>query len=600
MITFAFPWMLAGLAAAAIPILLHLFARRDPPTVVFPAVRYLDQTARRHQRRFSLQHWLLLILRTLLIILLVLVAAGPSRPAGGGPGTHAPSALVLIADNSLSSAAVSGGDAAWVGIREAARRVLARATPADAVTLISAGEAPRRGTADLLRDRLDSLTPSTHRLDLAEAVAAAEALLQAGSVPGEIVVLTDLQRSAVGPADLTHPVLVGRPALPPPANAALAGFELSPQPWNAEGGLVAIQVDADTARRIPVTLRLGDGPPHPLLRSGSMTSAIRMTARPGWSVLRAELAPDELRLDDAREESVRIVPAPRVSWPAGDPFVAAAAQVLAENGRIMADDGRPGTITLDRLGPGPSVVLPPEDPARIGALNRALAERGLTWRFGEMVVEAVALDSGGPAPTGVMVQRRHRLVSDAAIPRGVLATAAGEPWLVREDNVALLGSRFDPAWSGLPVHAGFLPFLNGLLTRVMAGDLARLESHPGEAVSIPDRTTGVTRPDGTVQPVEGGSRFRVSDPGIHYLLERADTIGVIQVSINPRESRLDRISDGDLRALWSAARVTSLGDAPGLAFTAAARSDLRGPLIWTLVALALAEMLLASGIRRRR
>ena len=42
MIGFLHPWVLAGLAAAAIPVLLHLLARREPPTVVFPAVRYLD------------------------------------------------------------------------------------------------------------------------------------------------------------------------------------------------------------------------------------------------------------------------------------------------------------------------------------------------------------------------------------------------------------------------------------------------------------------------------------------------------------------------------------------------------------------------------
>ena len=36
MIGFLHPWALAGLAAAAIPVLLHLLARREPPTVVFP------------------------------------------------------------------------------------------------------------------------------------------------------------------------------------------------------------------------------------------------------------------------------------------------------------------------------------------------------------------------------------------------------------------------------------------------------------------------------------------------------------------------------------------------------------------------------------
>jgi len=45
-IGFAAPWVLLGLAAAALPLLLHLFARRQPPTIVFPATRYLAETAR--------------------------------------------------------------------------------------------------------------------------------------------------------------------------------------------------------------------------------------------------------------------------------------------------------------------------------------------------------------------------------------------------------------------------------------------------------------------------------------------------------------------------------------------------------------------------
>ena len=108
MIGFLHPWALAGLAAAAIPVLLHLLARREPPTVVFPAVRYLITTTREHQRRLKLQNLLLLLLRTLLIVALVLAAAGPTLPRRGVAG-HAPSALVLMLDNSPSSGAVVAG-----------------------------------------------------------------------------------------------------------------------------------------------------------------------------------------------------------------------------------------------------------------------------------------------------------------------------------------------------------------------------------------------------------------------------------------------------------------------------------------------------------
>ena len=132
MIGFLHPWVLLGLAAAGIPVLLHLLARREPPTVVFPAVRYLITTTREHQRRLKLQNLLLLLVRTLLVIALVLAAAGPTLPLRGVPG-HAASALVLIVDNSPSSAAVVGGSPRVAQLRDAARRVLARATPDDAL-----------------------------------------------------------------------------------------------------------------------------------------------------------------------------------------------------------------------------------------------------------------------------------------------------------------------------------------------------------------------------------------------------------------------------------------------------------------------------------
>src|SRR5215207_9654833 len=169
MISFLHPWVLAGLAAAAIPILLHLLARREPPTVVFPAVRYLVTTTHEHQRRLKLQNWLLLLLRTLLIVLLVLAAAGPSVPESGVPG-HAPSALVLIVDNSPSSGAVTGGTTQLRQLLAAAREVLARATPEDALWLITADQIPRRGDRVALGELLNELAISPRRLELGSAI----------------------------------------------------------------------------------------------------------------------------------------------------------------------------------------------------------------------------------------------------------------------------------------------------------------------------------------------------------------------------------------------------------------------------------------------
>src|SRR5437870_717663 len=105
---FLSPLALIGLAAALVPPLLHLFQRREPPVVEFPALRYLQETKRDAQRTVRLQHLLLMILRMLAVILLVLAAARPVVPGGVG-ARHEPTALVLIVDNSLSSGAVQGG-----------------------------------------------------------------------------------------------------------------------------------------------------------------------------------------------------------------------------------------------------------------------------------------------------------------------------------------------------------------------------------------------------------------------------------------------------------------------------------------------------------
>src|SRR6476619_2522865 len=204
MIAFLHPWVLAGLAAAAVPILLHLLARREPPTVVFPAVRYLVTTTREHQRRLKLQNWLLLCLRTLLLVLLVLAAAAPSIPETGVSG-HGPSALVLIVDNSPSSGAVLRGTPTFRQLVAAGRQVLARATPEDVLWLITADGIPRRGDKAALDQLLTGLSISPRRLDLGAALGMAEEVLGPEPKPGEIVLLTDLQASALSPAKPSSP-----------------------------------------------------------------------------------------------------------------------------------------------------------------------------------------------------------------------------------------------------------------------------------------------------------------------------------------------------------------------------------------------------------
>lgn len=595
MVTFLNPWLLAGLAAAAIPILLHLIARRRPPTVVFPAVRYLVDTRREHHRRLRVQHWLLLLVRTLLIAFLVLAAAAPMVRTSSAGG-HAPSALVLIVDNSPSSGVVAGGVQRLGTLQAAARAVLDRATPADALWLLAADGAPRRGDAESLRRMVDALEVDPRRLDLGRAIELAAEVLATDDRSGEIVVVSDLQATALSTAEVDVPLVIARPREQPPANRGVATLSAGPQPWPLGGGRVSLSLIGDSSgATAPVTVQLGDAPGRQVLATVDGIAELAVDApATGWWELSAAADPDEFRLDDRRVAAVRVAPVARADWSLTGRWASAAAEVLASNGRLAAGN----EITLGGIGPGASVVEPPADPAAAGALNRALERRGASWRFGTEVAAAETSDSGAVVARH-RITRRYALEPSGSGRTGVLATVGGAPWIVRTGDLVLLGSRLEPEWTELPVSAAFVPFLDVMLNRIARGEVALAAGSPGDPVTMPDHVTEVRR-DTLRRRVEGGGRFRPPATGVYWLTSGEDTVGALAVNPDPRESRLDAPDDAAVRRLWPGAWVRALEEAGDAAFASAARRDLRTPLLLGVVLLGMVEVGLASAGRGRK
>lgn len=591
MISFLHPWLLAGLAAAAFPLVLHLVNRRQPPTVEFPAVRYLIDTTREHQRRLKLRNLLLLLLRTALILALVLAAAGPRAPIRGAP-SHAPAALVLVLDNSLSSGAVVQGATRLDVLQDAARGVLSRAGGDDALWLMLADGVPRRGSAGELRSLVDSARPDARRLDLGAALTQAQGVLDAQQLPGEIVLLTDLQASAVSPATLHVPLMVGRPEEKPGTNVGLSAIDPGAQPWTPEGGRVTLRAAGDSVSA-PVTVRLDSRAPRQALLQPAVPATVQLGATAaGWRVIHAELDPDELLADNNREAVVRVAPVARVAWDSADHYLAAAVHVLVANGRLERGD----QLSVGTLGPGPSVVEPPADPSATGALNRELQRRGVAWRYGDRLDVAATTDTGGLAP-GMRVMRRYQLVPSGSGRTGVVASADGAPWIVRSAGVVLLGSRLDPAWTSLPLTAAFVPFMDALLNRVARGEVVLANGAPGAPITLPDQVTELRRDDRRWS-FEGGADFRPPEAGIYFLLAGVDTVGALAVNPDPRESLLAPMPEGAVRSLWRGVRVLTPAEAAAQSFTRGLQADLRGPLLWAALILALAEVVFASLWRR--
>jgi len=569
-VSFLHPWALLGLAAAAIPAVLHLLHRRTPPELDFPPVRYLSDAERRSARRLRLRHLLLLVLRTALLVAIALAAAHPLVPARGGGGVHAPTALVVILDNSPSSGAVVDGRPVLDRLKAAARAVLARAASADHCWMLLADGVIRAGTRETLRATVDSLGVSPRRLDLVTAVGDAARLVDAEPLPErEVYVVSDLQRTSLS---------AGRAAVPRGVRVTVLASVGSAAP---NQGIAAVRAeDRDASVTIagtpgsppaPLTARLrGRDIGRALATPGAALSLPLPAVAPGWWVGEIELVADELRADDRRFFVLRVAPPARANAdPTAGAFVAAALAVLRDGGRIRAG----ADITFgDRVPPAArgSVVVPPEDPALVGPANRALASRGIGWRFAGPGTPGGLLAPALPMLTGVAVTRRYRLEaapgggsvgadsSDSAV---VIATVNGEPWLVRAGSTVLVGSRLDTAWTALPAGPGFVPFVDALANRVVQGE------------------GGVTQAEGT--------------PRVEFTVRGGDTLGATVYGPDPRESDLTP-ADPTVAARVLGGSVLDDAAFAAAAFAGTRRADGSGFLLLLALLLAAVELAVAT------
>jgi hypothetical protein len=98
--SFLWPGILILLAAAGIPVLIHLLGERRYEKFYFSSIRLLKQIETDSLRKIRLRQWIILILRTLGILFLILALAGPFAGEWrlGGPGEG-----IILVDHSPSS-----------------------------------------------------------------------------------------------------------------------------------------------------------------------------------------------------------------------------------------------------------------------------------------------------------------------------------------------------------------------------------------------------------------------------------------------------------------------------------------------------------------
>jgi hypothetical protein len=604
MIAFLQPLALLGLAAAAIPAILHFLSRRIPPTVAFPAVRYLQETEREQSRRLKLRHLVLLLLRTALIVAVVLAAARPVASVGLG-SAHPPTALGLVVDNSLSSAAIAEGRRVLDRIVERAQEIIGRLAQEDQLWVVTADGVVRRSGKLEALELMRNLEPLPRRLDLGEAVRLLDKVVSASPLAErEIVVLSDLQRSAWSAGDSVAARVWLWRAEVRAANRSIDSARAEPPVWTSHGEVV-VAVGGNS--EIPAAVRLavnGREVGRSVVRPGNrLVMGVNRPGR-GWQVAAVRMDPDELRLDDEWYLAIRVAEPAEVAVESGaGRYVAEALEVLREGGRVRAG----GTVVVsDRVAGPKSVVFPPRDAALVGNLNRQLAALGLSLRLGELVegewraegVELAGGESGAPG-SWIAVKRRHRLSGG----EGVLARVGGEPWMVRERGVILIGSRLEEDWTDLPLSAWFLPFLDFLVNRSALGEVAVVEATPGETVALPPGAVRVLGEKGDWAGDAEGKVTAPLEPGVYFFASASgDTVGALQVNHDPRESRLEPADARVIRGtLGSRARLAGDRVLERELFGGAARADLTGVFLILALGLAAVELVVASlGGRRKQ
>lgn len=578
----------------------------------FPAVRYLERAEREHSRKLRLKNILLMLLRVAAVLLVAAAAARPVLRAGGGG--HAPTALAVVLDNSLSTSAISGGRPVLEELRARARGAVEKSGADDRVWLVTADGTVRGGARAAVLDAIARVEPLSGAGDLHGAIVRAGALAaEAPMRERELAVFTDGQATSWAEAISPGRVRARIYRVPgdPPVNRAVTEATATPLRWTPRGSIQARVLTPDSATyRVALEGRT--------LARGTVAAneEVLLRAAPperGWTAGSVELEPDELRGDDARHFAVWIGAAPsvRVARSAGV-FIASAVDALTGAERVIPGGGVAVT-PVDEAVSLPALLLAPSDPVRVGAANRALERLDIPWRLGaprrgESSVRfqrRPAVDSVG----AVSVMLRYELERSAGPPSDTLATSAGEPWIVSGPGYVLIGSPIDPSATSFPVRAAFVPWLGDVISQRLSADPGTVQySSPGEVVARPPGATALElaasgdSARASVLPLHDDSLAAPDRSGVYFFMRGEDRAGALVVNPQPTESQLRRLDLTALAGRLRADDVRAFDDAAELessVFASAPRRPLVFPLLILALVALLTESVVASGGWRR-
>jgi hypothetical protein len=198
------PWLLLGLGAVAVPIIIHLTGRRRYKTVSWAAMDFLLESHRETARRLKLYQLLLLAARVAILASLAVALARPTLSgeswlASLGRGNQA---VCIVIDSSYSMGYQPGDRTLFEEAVEMAKSIASGLSPSDSLSVILGSNRAevvlqRESRPSAIKQALDELAPSSQITDLYPAAREAVRLLtESSGMQRSLYILTDGCRNA--------------------------------------------------------------------------------------------------------------------------------------------------------------------------------------------------------------------------------------------------------------------------------------------------------------------------------------------------------------------------------------------------------------------
>ncbi len=343
------PLVLLGLAAASIPILLHLFNLRKLQTVEFSTLAFLKELQKTKIRKLKMTQLLLLLLRVLIVVFAVLAFARPAvKTSFPGLGARAKSSVVIIIDNSFSMEVADERGVRLKQAKDAALNIIKTLGEGDEVALVQMADLSDKRffefTRDfgLLREEIQKIPTSYTTAKLESALRLTSSIVSnSKNLNREVFIITDAQKNIlhdeqtdslklfnVSTALYLIPIGVGskagernlsvdslhlitrifEPSKPVEVEARIrnSGAEA------AQGVIVSLMMNSERVAQRTVDIPAGETRTIPIAAAAPERSAIQGNAKNGLVKASVEVEGDVLDADNRRYFAFVLPEKPRI------------------------------------------------------------------------------------------------------------------------------------------------------------------------------------------------------------------------------------------------------------------------------------------------